>query len=235
MQQRQKQAIEAYQRAQDFLAAHPVPPPGSYAEPKAMLDDVVARLTDHSADQIVGGRLAKAEKQSETTLRRVLREQHLRPISLIARATLRGSPGIDRALKMPSPQITTMKLIAEANAFRDAAAPHEAVFVKNGRPADFMAQLDAAAERLRQAFLGKARNVGKRAGAKAGLKDEIARGRNAIEMLEAIVSTSFAGNGDVLAKWRSARRVRAVVGGNASARSAASESPESSPAPDKAA
>jgi hypothetical protein len=44
MQVRQKQVIEAYQRVQDFVAGHPVPPPGSYGEPKAMLDEAVGRL-----------------------------------------------------------------------------------------------------------------------------------------------------------------------------------------------
>jgi hypothetical protein len=214
MQVRQKQVIEAYQRVQDFVAGHPVPPPGSYGEPKAMLDEVVGRLTDHSADQLIGARFAKAEKQSEATLSKELREQHLRPISRIARAVLRGSPGIDRALHMPEPMLTTTKLIAEADAFRAAAVLYEETFVKKGRPADFIARLDAATEALRGAFRGKARNVGKKAGAKAGLKSEIVRGRDAIELLDAIVTTAFVGDAEVLAAWRSARRVRAVAGGN---------------------
>src|SRR5256885_536035 len=102
---------------------------------------------------------------------------------------------------MPAANITVMRLIAEAGAFREAAAPYAEKFVRSGRPADFLARLDAAIESLRQALLGKARNVGKRVGAKAGLKDEIARGRDAIEMLDAMVTTSFAGNGEVMAKW----------------------------------
>ena len=222
MEKEQKQRIEAYQRVQDFLAAHPLPPPGTYGEPAKLLDEVIARLTSHSTDQAVGSRFRLADKEREITLRGVLREQHIRPIAKIANAVLKGSPGIDKATRMPKPQITTTRLLADARAFRAAGSLYEAVFVKNGRPADFLARFDAVAEELRQSFLGKARNVGKAVGAKEGMNDEIVRGRDAIEVLDAIVTTTFAGNNDVLAKWRSARRVRATAGGGGSSVSAPS-------------
>lgn len=212
MQITQKQRIEAYQRAQDFIAQHPLPEPG-YGEPKRLLDEVVARLTEHGADQASGIRLGKAEVQRTVALEAVLREQHLRPIAKIANATLKGMPGIDKATRMPKPSIAVTRLLAEAAAFREAAALYEETFVKNGRPADFLTHLDAAMDALRQAQLGKARNLGKRAGARAGLEDEITRGRAALEMLDALVTTRFTGNGEVLAKWRSARRIRFVTGG----------------------
>src|SRR6266513_1326319 len=148
----QKQRIEAYQRVQDFLAANPLPEPG-YGEPKTLLDDVVTRLIEHSTDQAAGARLSKAELQRQNTLAAVLREQHLRPIAKIAKATLKGSPGIDKATTMPAANITVMRLIAEAGAFREAAAPYADKFVRSGRPADFLTRLDAAIESLRQALL----------------------------------------------------------------------------------
>lgn len=213
MQGRQKQVIEAYQRVQDFLAAHPVPPPWSYGLPQALLDDVVARLTDHSTDQVAGRRLSRAETQRQKALRKALREAHIRPISKIAKASVSETPGIQKALVMPAPRLHTTKLIAEAKGIRDAIAGYAPVFVKKGRPDDFVESLDAAIEQLRQSQLGGARNVGKKVGAKAGLKDEIRRGRDAVEMLDAIVTTAFASNGDVLARWRIARRVQGLPGG----------------------
>jgi hypothetical protein len=210
---RQKQVIEAYQRVQDFLAAHPVPPPWSYGLPKALLDDVVERLSDHSTDQVAGRRLSRAETQRQKALRKTLRELHLRPISKIAKVSLAEAPGIQKALVMPAPQLSTTKLISEAKGMRDAVAGYTPVFVRNGRPEDFVEALDAAIEELRQSQLGRARNVGKGVGAKAGLTDEIRRGRQAVEMVDAIVTTAFASNGDVLARWRIARRVQGLPGG----------------------
>jgi hypothetical protein len=212
---RQKQAVEAYERVQDFLSANPAPAGTSYARPKALLDETIARLTEHRTDQVVGGRLSRAERNREQALCTALRELHLKPISKIAKATLADSPGIDKALKMPRSGISTTKLIDEAKAMIDAVRQYSPTFVANGRPEDFLARLDAAIEELRGAMLGKARNFGTKVGAKAGLEQEIKRGRSAVEMLDAIVTTVFAGDRERLAKWRIAKRVRAIPGGGA--------------------
>lgn len=230
MDTRQKQSIESYQRVQGFLGENPLPPPGSYGEPKALLDEVVVRLTTHGNDQMTGTRLGKANAQTEQTLRKILFEQHLRPISKIAGAVLRDIPGLDKALRMPKPQITTTRLITVAGAFRQSSLPFEEKFVRNGRPSDFLAQLDAAAEALRQAQLTKARSRGMAAGARSGMEVEIARGHDAVQLLDIIVSTAFAGNKELLGKWRSAKRIRSTGGGVSSASTVAPVSQPTIPA-----
>lgn len=208
-----KQVIEALERALAFLGWNPVPPPASYGEPKVLLERVVARLREHAADQVAGVRLARAERKRQKELRKVLRELHLRPISLIAQASLRSAAGIEKALRMPAPQLPVTKLLSEADAMRKAASLYEPVFVKCGRPKDFLAQLDRAMGDLRKAFLGTAAQQGTRAGASAGIVQELKEGRSAIQMLDAIVSTSFAGNPDVLTRWRIAKRIRGLPSG----------------------
>lgn len=212
---RQQQSVEAYERVQDFLSANPPPPGTSYGRPKAMLDEVVARLTEHRTGQVAGARLSKAERNRERALRRTLRELHLRPISKIARALLADRPGIDKALKMPAPRLGTTKLIDEANAMADAVRAHASTFVENGRPEDFLQRLNVAIEDLQGALLGKARWRGTKVGATAGLAEEVRRGRSAVELVDAMVTTLFAGDDERLAQWRSARRVRGVQGGGA--------------------
>jgi hypothetical protein len=213
MQAKQKQAIETYQRVQDFLTAHPPPESPGYLAQKKALDGVVATLDDHSVNQAMGRRLSRAEVARQRALRKALRQQHLAPIAQIARATLSDAPGIEKALKMPPSDISPLKLVAEANAMRSAAALYQPQFIEAGRPADFLEQLDAAAEALRQALLGKARNVGRQVGAGAGIDREIKRGRRAIEVIDTIVTAAFRDDQNVLATWRSAKRVRAVPGG----------------------
>lgn len=212
MQSRQKQVIEAFQRVQGFLLAHPLPPPGDYGEPKQLLDDAVVQLTEHSRSQLTGIGLKRAGRENEATLREQLLMQHLKPITLIAQAQLRGSPGIEQALRMPVRELPALKLVALASSFHDAAALYEAVFVRSGRPADFLAQLDQAAEALRQGYLAKEAHLGVQVGAAAGMKVQIEQGRRAVMMLDAIVLTAFARQPDVLAEWRSARRVRLSSG-----------------------
>jgi hypothetical protein len=218
MKSTQKQVIESYQRVQVFLTRNPLPAPATYGDAKTMLDDVVAHLTTHSGDQASTIRLGMAETARRRTLRRALRDQHLVPIARIANATLRGSPGIDRATRVPAPQLPTTKLLAEAAAFRDAATPYEDTFVRQGMAADFLARLDAAMEGLRQSQAEHAETKQKRVGAKAGIASEIRRGRQAVQMLDAFVKANFEGNVEVLAKWKSAKKVLRLPGGsNASA------------------
>ncbi len=213
MQGKQKQVREALQRAQEFTTANPLPPPRDYGAPKALLDEAVARLTGQATTQVTGGRLGRAELRREEALRGTLLELHLRPIALIARASLRKQPGIDAALRLPRPQLATSQLISEAQSIRDVASQYEARFVELGRPADFLEKLDEAIAALGGAMLGKAHNFGRRAGAGQGLADTLQQGRDALKLLDAIITTAFAGNPDVLMRWRIARRIRALPGG----------------------
>lgn len=111
---------------------------------------------------------------------------------------------------------------------RAAAAQYAPRFIESGRPDDFLAQLDAATEALRQSLLGRARNVGTHVGAKAGLVKEIRRGRKAVQLIDTCVRSAFAGKSDLLAKWRTAKRIQLVTGGpTTSAAASAASVPES--------
>ena len=238
MQARQKQAIEAFRRVQAFLTDHPVPPPGSYAGAKDMLDEVVAQLTSHADDRVAGGSLSRADISTQRTLRKVLREQHLRPIARIANAMLRGAPGIDKALKVPESRVPVTVLIPIANNFRTAAKRYEETFVKNGLAADFLSRLDAATTALLNAQADQGRNIGTAAGALLGLEKEIQRGRDAVGMLDGIVTTVFAEKPEVLGRWKNAKRVKGIRGG-ARAVVGGTDTPATTPAsadsPEKAA
>ena len=210
MERRQKQVIEMYQRVQDFLGANPPPTSAGYTIQKQALDGVVAKLTGHSTDQATGKRLTRAEFTRQRALRRRIREEHLGPIAKIARATLSDVPGIEKALRMPAENLSTGKLLQEASAVRAAASKYAPVFIESGRPEDFLTTLDSACEELRVSVLERARGVGQHVGAKAGMEKEIKRGRKAVDLLDTIVTSAFAGRLDILAKWRVAKRLRAV-------------------------
>lgn len=213
MRARQKQTIEAYQRVQRFLTDHPPPASPGYLMQKQALGKIVAGLDGHVVHQVTGRRLRQAEVRHEQVLVKALREEHLAPIAQIARARLADAPGIQKALKMPEYYITPLKLIAEASAMGSAAALYEDQFVEAGRSPDFLARLDAAAEALRQCLLSKARNLGQQVGASAGIGREIKRGRSVVDVIDTIVKEAFRGDVQLLAEWRSAKRVRAVPGG----------------------
>jgi hypothetical protein len=210
---KQKQLIESYQRVQAFLQANPAPAPVSYGGPKEELDDVVAQLSGHSTEQVVGTRLSAAERSRQQSLCNKLRDHHLRPIVAIARATMADLPGIEKALRLPPKLLSVTKLVAEANAIKESVAQYEPAFVKNGRPVDFLAQLSAAIDAVSQCTMGRAQLVGRQVGAKAGIAQEARRGRHAVEMLDSIVRVAFEGNDVVMRTWEVAKRVKALPGG----------------------
>jgi hypothetical protein len=210
---RQKQQVQAYQRVQDFLGAHPPPQSAPYTVQKQVLDDVVAKLTEHGTDQGAARRMNKASAQKQAVLRASLRSEHLAPLAQIARAMLRHVPGISAALRMPSWKLKTHNLVRAAGEFRKVAAGYEAVFVEAGRPQDFLAQLDAVVAALGDSGRGQARNVGARVGATRGIEAELKRGRTAIELIDTMVRSAFARDAVTLGAWSVARRISGIPGG----------------------
>ncbi|HJQ18744.1 MAG TPA: hypothetical protein VJ867_00250 [Gemmatimonadaceae bacterium] len=209
MNNRQKQTVEAFRRVSAFIAAHPLPSPQTYGEPVALLEDVVEQLTSHSNLQETSKRLRKAQTQNLQTAKAALRDLSLRPISQIARAALRGSPGADRATKLPVAFAPVEHLLAIAAAFRSVGETYQDVMLKNGRPADFLTVLDDAVMRVQQAAAASVSVERTKVGASGALAAELKRGRDAVEMLDATVTTAFAGSASVLDEWRNARRIRA--------------------------
>jgi hypothetical protein len=217
MQLKWKKQIDALQRVQVFLAARPVAAPATYAEPKEILDDVIEKVRDYATIQVSGQRLSQAEKEKQEELVRRLREHHLRPIAAIAKATLSQSPGIVRALRMPAGNLGVFGLLSAARSIRTSISLYEPVFVKNGRPADFLEQLDAAIAALAESVDGRGGYVRRHVGAKAGIRKELSRGRRAVGMLDSIVRVAFEGQADVLAEWAVAKRVQSLPTATASA------------------
>jgi len=217
MQARQKQLIESYQRVQAFLEQNPAPAPDSYGGPLEMLQSVVSELSGHSSEQVLGGRLSQAELRRQQALCTKLRDHHLRPIVAIAKAEMKELPGIEKALRLPPATLGVTQLVAEAEAIGKAVQQYRDAFVKNGRPADFLEKLTAATNEVVQSTLGRAKNVGRKVGAKAGIEQQARRGRAAVDMLDTIVKVVFEGNDPVLRAWEVAKRVKALPGGGAPA------------------
>ena len=227
MQDRQQKLIESFQRVQAFLATHESPGAAGLAEAKAILDAAVEELLDHSSAQLFGRQLSKAERMRVKARMKRLRGQHMLPITAIAKLRADRLPGLADELKMPVGGLGAGRLVHAARAMRNAAAQHVPLFVEAGRPADFLAQLDAAIASIEQALGGHALNIGTKVGANAGLKDQLRRARRAVDLLDPLVKTAFEGNAVVLARWQAAKRVK---GGAAFASPDGSAEPEITPA-----
>jgi hypothetical protein len=214
MQGRHKQLLERYERVQEFLRGHPpAAPSAAFVAKSAELGALVDRLRALFADQVIGRRASMDDVQRTALARRHLRDRHLRPISQIARGALSLNDTALRSLALPSVKLPNFKLLVASASVREAAAKHAQTLVENGRPEDFLARLDAAMERLSDAMNARASSVGLHVGARAGVVAELKRGRKLMEVLDTLVADAWEGNAEVLARWRTARRVKLLPGG----------------------
>ena len=234
---KQKQVIESFVRVQAFLAANPAPPPATYAGPAEVLNDAVLQLRAFAGDQVYGRQLSAAEmRRQEQMIERIV-NRHMRPIVAIARSQIDEDSDvrIPEALKLPRAGIGVTKFFAAAGAMIKAVREFQETFVAQGRPADFIAQFEAAVGELNQVLSARGTLLGTHVGARKGLYVFLRRGRRAVDRLDSIVRVAFEGNEVVLEKWRVAKRVQAVRGGSSVALELETIEPTLPPAPQPAA
>lgn len=210
MDKRQKQIIDAFLRMQRFLATYLAMLPANYARVKEAFDELVSRLTDLSVAQLDGKRQRAGESKRLEALVTSLREDHLWPLVTTARIHADEIPGIDEVLQVPDGSMPPLFQLAAARQLRNAARPYADTFVKFGLEPDFMEQLTAAIDAVAAANGGRAERTGTHIGARAGIEQELLRGRKTVAALDRYVRKALKGNAVALAEWRAAKRVQAV-------------------------
>jgi hypothetical protein len=159
--------------------------------------------------------LSAAEvRRQEQVMKRIV-DRHMRPIVTLARALAEADADVrlPEALKLPKSGIGVTKLLAAAEAMIKAARGFEAKFVANGRPADFIAQFEAAIAGLNEVLSARGTLLGTHIGARKGIYVMLRRGRRAVDRLDAVVRVGFEGDPVTLEKWRVAKRVQQSRGG----------------------
>lgn len=131
----------------------------------------------------------------------------MQPISRIAREVF-GVSGMDRAFQMPKSAKVNQPLIAAAGAMAEAAEKQRDVFLARGLPPDFIERLKSAAAELDAARNSKTESARRQITATAALKEQVRQGRKAVRLLNAILQPRLAKDPDLLAAWKSAKRVR---------------------------
>ncbi len=178
---------------------------------RATLDDVVTKLEAHALEQGTTTLQARGDTNLQRQLAAELRVQHMRPIAKFARANLRGVPEF-AALTASGKDVQGEMLVDAALAMAAAAKPHEQAFVEAKFPTDFLTTLTATAEAVRASIDTRSQKTGRRSGATKGIAAELARGRTAVNTLDAVITKLLAGDAAGLAEWRSAKRITAKAG-----------------------
>jgi hypothetical protein len=199
--------LDALIRIQRFLDANsgalgPVNSSGA----RRTLDDVVARLTDHAAAQVSHATRATGETHRLEVLRDHLRRSMMQPIVDMARTKL---PDIAElaTLRVPRGNITGVRFIAQASALADTIAPYEATLVEGGLKTDFLQSLRTGIADLSDSENSRRDSQRGRGSATIGLGAEASTARKAIRMLNAAIMQQIAANAELVAEWKSVKRI----------------------------
>jgi hypothetical protein len=208
MDRRGRSALSSFQRVQEFLAKYQVTNDASetLGAQATELHEVIARLSSEAVDQEAGARFVRVHAESQRRLREALYGDHMLPISRVAREVF-GASGMDRAFGMPHKRSVNQTLLAAAGVMTEAARKNSEVFLKHGLPQDFIEQLKACAAALETARNAKVESGRRRVTATADVGEQVKRGRKAVRLLNAILQPRLAKDPELLAAWRSAKRV----------------------------
>jgi hypothetical protein len=209
MQLHQQHQEESLRRVQSFLDAH-ADVVGSLKESEArkQLDDAVGALSTQTLAQGSAGLDSTGKANRVRQLTSDLKTQHMQPIAKFSRAKLKGVPDF-AALTQSASQLRGNPLVKAALAMATAALPHADVLTQSGFAPDAVQQLGAAANTLQTAITDVQNTRVARIGATKGIRAQLVRGRDAVHMLDAVVTKPLSGNPALLAGWRSAKRVTA--------------------------
>ena len=200
--------LEALRRIQRFLedndAALGVV---NQSSARKRLDETVTQIESHAVAQVAGRRTAEGETAKQQALRLELRTDHMRPVAVIAGQKLREQPEF-KLLRLPPWNVRGARLTTAARDMANAAEKYTDLFVQEGLPSDFVAQLRTAADELDHSIDVRGQSRGQRAGATVGLKAETKRARGLIRVLDSAVRPKLGTNDELLREWQLASHIQ---------------------------
>ena len=206
MNKKQQYQTNAFTRVQQFFGIRAASV-GALAESegKKQLDTAQTEIGALGVAQEAAVRAMAGSQATKQSLNKELRVQHMKPIAAFARTRLRGAPGY--AALSTAKFMAGESLVRAARAMATAAVPYNDVLVQNGFPADTLATLGSTADALEASIVSGSNAKATRAGSTARIGQQIALGREAVAMLNAVIIKQFAGDPGVLADWKLAKTV----------------------------
>ena len=209
----QERVFQSFRRVQGWFEANPsyrLTAPSEVAMALATQVDalagVVARLTEHVAQQETQAAQSLLISKDEREQRIEVLAHHMGTISKTARALRGVVPGIG-VLAMPKGNIESAALITAASVMARKAEVYRSVLVENGLPTDFPEQLEAAAKRLKASLDARGLARGARAAAGRGIETELNLGRRIVAILDATLARVLRREPVKWAEWRHVQRV----------------------------
>ena len=194
-------------RVQEFLSTYAARLGHIAESPAAQEVGVLAAgIREGDQDALTTRAMKTGEAANRRVLRRALWVNHMQQLAAVARAELRQVPKFE-SLLLPQVNMATPKLVQWARTMAAVANEHAEVFVTHGLPAEFVAQLLAAADALEASFQTQVVNGRETAGARAQVASSRSRAQYVIRVLNAQIEKALVDDPSLLAQWRHAKRV----------------------------
>ncbi len=213
MDSHQERVFQSFRRVQgwfeanpSYLSAEPLEVARALSTQRDALNGIVARLTEHIAQQETNAAQSLLISQDEREQRRDVLSHHMATIAKTARALRGVAPGIG-VLQMPKGNIQTGALITAADVLARKAEIYRSVLVENGLPTDFCEQLIEAAGRLKSSQDARGLARGARRAAAEGINREIGLGRRVVDIMDAALKRVLRREPVKWAEWRHVQRV----------------------------
>jgi hypothetical protein len=211
MRYKQNAVLSSLRRAQQFFDDNSSGLSALNPTARAELDDIVAQLTTLSITQESSKRGSKGETARNRSLCLALRQDHIAPITEVARYRLQAVPEF-AALTRPVCELGAQSLAASALAMADAAAAHAQVFIDSGLATTFIEDLRVAAKAVVDSIVERDTHQARRNGATAGLAALERRGRAMLRILNALILAQIRGDAQLRREWTTAKAVHRKPG-----------------------
>ena len=208
MQKTQLHVGQSLRQVQQFLTVHAdVVPAAVSSAAKRTLDAAVAELDRATTEHGGLSRAVRGEVQRRVELERTLLRKYVSPLVKFARASLRGAPEF-ASLTPSAGDLERERLVRTAQALAQAADKHADALRAAAFPDDFLEQLRSHAAAVQKAFDSGVSGRVRRTGVTREISSVLAKGRQAVASLDALVAHTIVGDEALEAEWRSAKRVR---------------------------
>ena len=208
MNQVQDRTFDALRRAPVFLDAHADVLGGIVTcEARQDVDAAIAAVSAHHTSQGTAARQVTGHMSQRVALAKELAHSHMKPIAKFARGKLRGVPEFAELTK-PIDAGKAKQLLGDARSMADAASKYVDRFVSAGLAPDTVDKLRAAADALDQAMQQRVKSTEHRKASTDSIDYVLQQGRDAVTVLDALITQQLKSDDPLLATWKSESRIQ---------------------------
>ena len=207
MERRNQLRLDALERVRSFLEVNAAKVgPLLATEAGRDLNAAIEAVTARSIEQGAAQRELDGAHNEARRMEQDLKKYLLTPLAKFARAKLADNPKFKELHSVPY-NLQGRRLAAAARAMASAARPHAKALAAAQWSDDGAQSVEVAAAALDRVLDSCEAARSRRVIATAAIPDRLARGRDAVDMLDAVLTKRLAGKPDLVAAWRITKRV----------------------------